>query len=210
MLQFGVGVVALLIVAGAACQKKTNTPPQDGNDVVINENANTVVPSLSNARVDTSGNTNAPVTTNSNLNVNTNRTTSTNTTNDTIAVERPEPYDRLISPFTVSGTTSDSNVFVRVKNAAGGSLITEPASVNGTNFSLTLSFEFSGTAAGTVEVYTKDSSEREENLISMPVTFAIPSALPDPIGTLPTFDNTNSATNNNVNAGIQNSNSAIY
>lgn len=215
---FIIGSIALFLV-GAACQKKTTDTPvsQIVKNVNKNENINAIVPSLSNARIDSSANVNGSVLANGNVNGNTNsdrneneNRAATNTSNDMISVEAPSANAAVSSPFAVTGTTNATAVFVRVKNAAGTALFTESASIKEHDFSINLSFEFSQTTTGTIEVFTRDVSEREADLIAIPVTFTVASTLPDSVGTMPLVSNTNNATNENVNADDQNVNSSAY
>jgi len=97
-----------------------------------------------------------------------------------IEVLNPIPNQQLTSPFNVEGRARvfENQINVRVKGKDNKTLIQESAIVKSPeagqwgDFSLTISYDFTLTKEGSVEVYSvsaKDGSE--QNLVSVPVKF---------------------------------------
>lgn len=147
---------AALLVLGAACGKKatTNTAANENNipPVVINMSDNTTVNAAANGNVSVNKNTNTA-------------------SSGPLVVSKPAKNEELGSPYTVSGTSSADKVYVRVNNSAGTPLFLIPATVRNGAFSVNVTFEFTHTSAGTIEVFEKDTGNNEINLVSIPVTF---------------------------------------
>lgn len=95
----------------------------------------------------------------------------------------PEADAVLQSPFLVAGTADwpGEKAYVRVKNAEGKNVIEAWTAIrqdkdNVGKFSVFISFNFSGTKEGTVEVFGQDSSGAEVGLQSVPVVFDVTSS----------------------------------
>lgn len=153
---------------GAACSNTTNTNEQEAS----NENENVSVVT------NTSTNTNSDDQ-NENRNTNTSSDDSTGdhevSSSGALRVSSPERNKNLESPFEVEGTSSASLVYVRVKNAVGTELFTESAKVRGGEFHINITYTFTHTTVGVVEIFEKDSAGAEVNNVSIPVTFRIES-----------------------------------
>ena len=187
-----------IVLIGAACQKNTKNT---SDDVGIPANENTgVVDENANLNEDVTGvreNVNALPVDNGNVNENVNVQNSNENTNvpvnyGTITVEQPKKDDNLTSPFTVKGTAQGSTVFVRVKNASGDTMFTEPVQVRQNTFSISLTFDVSRSTTGTIEVFDKDASGNVQNLMVIPVSFVS--------GTTGTNLNVNENVNENTKA----------
>ncbi|MFH0829079.1 MAG: Gmad2 immunoglobulin-like domain-containing protein [Candidatus Kerfeldbacteria bacterium] len=184
-----------ITLIGAACQKNTkneNSVPADENAGVVEENVNLDEGDGTAVRE----NVNAFPSDNSNGNKNVNARNSNENVNvpvnyGAITVEQPKKDDNLTSPFTVKGTAQGSTVFVRVKNAAGDTMFTEPVQVRTNAFSISLTFDVSHSTTGTIEVFDKDASGNAQNLTVIPVSFVV--------GTADVNLNTNTNINENTN-----------
>jgi putative hemolysin len=96
-----------------------------------------------------------------------------------ITLTSPQADAQLSSPFTVVGSAkiSSDKVYIRIKNTTGKVLIEETAllgeiQLDGyAGFSRKISYEFSTTKEGVIEVYDLSASGAEENLVSIPVKF---------------------------------------
>ncbi|MCX6744337.1 MAG: DUF333 domain-containing protein [Candidatus Parcubacteria bacterium] len=99
-------------------------------------------------------------------------------TSGNISVSAPIANDQLSSPIQVVGRakTADNKIYARVKSKSGQTLIDFSGSMKnvGTDgygdFSLKISYEFSTTKEGTIEIFGKDG-ETEVGLVSIPVKF---------------------------------------
>jgi hypothetical protein len=143
----------------------TNSDVENTN--TINENTNTL-------NSNTSLNTNSVSNRNTNTISNTNSVSNTNTapSTSTITVTAPLADAELVSPFTVEGTATGTEVYARVRSANGTAIFTEKISVNNGKFKGKLLFDFTTTRAGSLDIFQKDSSGTETNLVTVPVTFA--------------------------------------
>jgi len=96
-----------------------------------------------------------------------------------LMVFEPSENSTVSSPFTVKGEArvDDNKVYIRIVNLAGTTLIQESVNVRSGEvgqfgeFKISLNYQFSTTKEGAVEVYSKDSSGKEQNLITIPVKF---------------------------------------
>jgi putative hemolysin len=96
-----------------------------------------------------------------------------------LIISAPVADQQLTSPFQVQGRakTADNKVHVRVKNQSGQSLIEVSGSIKNIgkdgfgDFDLKISYEFSSTKEGFVEVYALNSQGQEINNVSLPVKF---------------------------------------
>lgn len=97
-----------------------------------------------------------------------------------ILVDEPQPDTTLSSPFTVSGEARvfENNVRVQVTNLSGDVLIDEFATAHAPDvgqfgpFEITLSYQFSATKEGYVEVFSESARDgSRENLVKIPVQF---------------------------------------
>lgn len=197
----------LLLLLGAACGKSTtndNAAADDLNAVIEDTGGDAdVSPDTNEDAATNAGTTNTAITTNENDNVNARPTVNENanvTVNDgSITVSEPRQAAELTSPFAVKGAAEGTVVYVKVKNAVGDTMFTEPVSVKNGAFSINLSFEVSRTTTGTIVVFDKDASGNAQNAVSIPVKFVVPSGLPDTNGNANVNDNTNSNINDNEN-----------
>lgn len=149
----------------------TNDTANDSVDLPENTNE-TLNTNTSNTNSATK-NTNASTNTNSALNTNT--SVNTNTAPDatsSITVTIPAQNAALTSPFMVEGTATGTQVFARVRSANGTAIFTEKISVNSGKFKGKLLFDFTTTRAGYLDVFQKDGSDQEINLVTVPVTFS--------------------------------------
>ncbi|MCX6740424.1 MAG: DUF333 domain-containing protein [Candidatus Parcubacteria bacterium] len=105
--------------------------------------------------------------------------TSTNiTSTKDLTVTMPVADQQLSSPIQIEGRAkaTDNKVYVRVKSASGQPLINISGSVKNVgsdgygDFSLKVSYEFSTTKEGFVEVFLMDG-QTEKDLVSVPVKF---------------------------------------
>ncbi len=177
--------LSALLLLGAACTKKTevntNTGSENENLAVENENASV---SNINRAVNVNEDRNANENENSNSNTNESRNSNVNgsgtessaVTNGTLSVTKPERNEDVDSPFNVQGIASGDTVYVRVKNAAGTTVFTEPVTVRNGAFSVNLTYEFINTTSGSVEVFQKDAAGTETNLVTVPLTYKVESA----------------------------------
>lgn len=200
-------ILATLItitLVGAACRKNTNDEnavPANDDSGNIEENVNANVNAEEDDGTAVRENVNALPTDTDTVNANVNVRNSNENTNvpinyGTVAVEQPKKDDELTSPFTVKGTSQGTTVYVRVKNAAGDTMFTEPVQVRNNVFSITLTFDVSRTTAGTIDVFDKDSSGNAQNLTVIPVSFVVKTSA---------NLNTNESVNDNANVN-ENSN----
>lgn len=200
-----VGISAFVAGCGKSDDQNTNntnsstTVTNDAYDInavlaniVTNDTANDSVdlPENTNETVNANTNTSNTNTTikNTNTSTNTNTTLNTNSAPDTassITVTIPEQNAALTSPFMVEGTATGTQVFARVRSANGTAIFTEKISVNSGKFKGKLLFDFTTTRAGYLDVFQKDDSDQEINLVTVPVTFSTGTA---------TNGNTNSVT----------------
>ncbi len=105
-------------------------------------------------------------------------TTKPSVTSGDITVSSPVGDEQLSSPIQIEGKakTADNKIYARVKSKSGQTLIDVSGSVKNIGadgfgeFSLKISYEFSTTKEGFVEVFGKDG-ETEVNLVSIPVKF---------------------------------------
>jgi len=96
-----------------------------------------------------------------------------------IILTSPITDAQLSSPFVVEGLAkiSSDTVYIRVKNTAGKALIIETASLGAAQadgyapFQRKISYEFSATKEGFIDVYNLGATGGEENLVSIPVEF---------------------------------------
>lgn len=96
-----------------------------------------------------------------------------------IAVSSPTPDSQLSSPFTVEGKAkiNSDKVYIRVKTTLGKALIVETATLGAADtdgyksFKQKISYEFSTTKEGFVDIYNLGGTGAEENLVSIPVKF---------------------------------------
>lgn len=97
-----------------------------------------------------------------------------------IEVSNPTPNQQLISPFKVEGRARvfENQVNIRVKSKDNNTLIAESVIVKSPevgqwgDFSIEISYDFSVTKEGFVEVYSTSAKDgSEENLVSIPVKF---------------------------------------
>ena len=102
------------------------------------------------------------------------------TENEFIRVTSPTPDVLVSSPFAVAGEARvfEGTVQVRVKNFSGDTLIRETATAHASDadafgsFSVNLSYQFSNTKEGVVEVFSQSAKDgTEEHLIRIPVRF---------------------------------------
>lgn len=201
-----IGIVGIsAFVAGCGKSDDQNTNNANSSSTVTNDAydinavlANIVTNDTANDSVDLPENTNEVVNTNTgnsntavkntNTAVNTNTSLNTNTAPDavsSITVTIPAQNAALTSPFMVEGTATGTQVFARVRSANGTAIFTEKISVNSGKFKGKLLFDFTTTRAGYLDVFQKDDSDQEINLVTVPVTFST--------GTV-TNGNTNSVT----------------
>jgi hypothetical protein len=201
-----IGIVGIsAFVAGCGKSDDQNTNNANSSTTVTNDAydinavlANIVTNDTANDSVDLPENTNESLNTNTtntntavkntNSTVNTNTSLNTNTAPDavsSITVTIPEQNAALTSPFMVEGTATGTQVFARVRSANGTAIFTEKISVNSGKFKGKLLFDFTTTRAGYLDVFQKDDSDQEINLVTVPVTFSTGTA---------TNGNTNSVT----------------
>lgn len=97
-----------------------------------------------------------------------------------ILVDEPLPGATVSSPFTVSGEARvfEGTVLIQVTNINGEVLIDELATAHAPDvgkfgsFKITLSFQFSSTKDGFVEVFSESARDgSRENLVKIPVKF---------------------------------------
>lgn len=104
--------------------------------------------------------------------------TTPNVTSSIISVSAPVADEQLSSPVQVLGRakTADSKIYARIKSKSGQTLIDVSGSIKNVgadgygDFSLKISYEFSTTKEGTIEIFGKDG-ETEVGLVSIPVKF---------------------------------------
>lgn len=166
-------LAAGLLVLGAACSKTTDentNSTSNENESVMEENVNAAV------------NTNSASddrTTNDNTN-SSDDTTNTNSSGDhqqvssgSLKVTSPETNDEVESPIEVEGTSDTDVVYVRAKNSSGTALFTETVTVRKGEFHVNLTLSLTSTKAITLDVFQKDSSGAEKNLVSIPVNVKV-------------------------------------
>lgn len=198
-------VVMTIALIGAGCKKQAavNTALVN-DDVSILVNGSTALEDTVNADTNSSdSNTNvahinATVSSNTNVSTNTNTTTDTNTSTtiaDTtagdITVTAPKPDEELSSPFYVEGTAASGPVYIRVKSSGGTEIFTEKVSVNSGKFRGKLLFDFTHTTTGSIDVFTKDASGTETDLVNIPVRFKVASSSSTNTNSSDTTTNTN-------------------
>lgn len=96
-----------------------------------------------------------------------------------VMVFEPNENATVSSPFTVRGEARVDNnkVYIRIVNLAGTTLIQESANVHSVEvgqfgeFKISLNYQFTTTKEGVVEVYSKDASGKEQNIVKVPVIF---------------------------------------
>jgi hypothetical protein len=95
------------------------------------------------------------------------------TENENIKVTSLTPKQTVTSPLTIAGEVNPAllNIYFRITNDSGTTLINEAAEVHRSDFSIKISYQFSATKSGFVEVYSLNSQNQEENLIRIPVEF---------------------------------------
>lgn len=197
------GAAAVLIL-GASCGRKSainaNFSVND-NESIANERE------LENGNVNVTVGDNENDNSNANANENANRNDNTNTDiageegptiNSTLRVDNPQIGKKLESPFEVEGKSQAETVYVRIKNASGLALFTVSAKVRGGEFHLNLTYSFTHTTTGTVEVFERDSAGAEVSPISIPVTFRIDSQNEN-VSNTNDNENTNENENENTN-----------
>lgn len=187
--------IAGLIAFGAACDKEndanTNSAAVVNSGYDINEALDLNIDLDDNENVnaededeDVNENENRNVNRNTNDDdedddANENRNSNTNDDDDedssgTVTITGPEEDEELVSPFYVEGKATGTEVFARL--VAGGTTIFEDVriSVRNGEYKGKLTFDFSRTTSGRIEIYQKDGST-ETNLTSVDVRFKLSS-----------------------------------
>ena len=101
------------------------------------------------------------------------------TADKNIVISAPLADAQLASPIELQGRakTADSKVYVRVKSKSGQNLIEVSGSLKNIgsdgfgDFSLKISYEFSTTKEGFIEVYALDKDGKDVDNVSIPVKF---------------------------------------
>lgn len=198
-------LVAGLVLLGAACSNDLLNANTENENSTENENTNSAV--LNTNRDDDNENANTNRNTNDSDDSTTNSVDATDehgpTVSGTLRVDTPQSGKKLESPFEVEGKSQAETVYVRVKNGAGTALFTESVKVRGGEFHINITYSFTHTTTGSVDVFEKDASGNEVNLINIPVTYRIESE--GSSGTSLT-ENENSNTNEDENENTNDSN----
>lgn len=168
-------IVLGLSFLGAACKNSVTT-----NTAPANENANTAVTDTLNSNSTATINTNTPIVTGS----------------AALQVAAPGSGEKLVSPYELKGASTHSKIYARVNNAAGRGVFTESANVRNGSFTLNLTFIFTSTETGSIDVYALDSAGKEIDAVKIPVIFKIDTRGEGDT----TLANTNTDNNTNLSA----------
>ena len=170
-------IVAGLLVLGASCGKKATN--QNTNTAAEPENTNSAVTNTS-----AESNTNTSVNTNTSSSSNTNTST---TTSGSLTLTKPEKDATVASPIEVEGTANGDTVTVRILNTSGKEIVAVPVTVRSGKYHVNLSFTFTNTTSGTIEVAESDGTK-----VSAPVKFTVAAS-----ASITADTNTSSDTNTN-------------
>lgn len=149
---FLVPLVTAVVLVGAACEKK--------DDNLNSANTNTT-------NTNTTANVNA-------ANTNTANTNAAAEDKTKLAVTLPVQGAQLTSPFKIEGTAAQGSVvFINLRDKAGKTLVSTSAKVvNGTWTINAMTYAFSGTTEGDLEVYQHSTITGGKLFVTtVPVTF---------------------------------------
>ncbi|MBI5405004.1 MAG: hypothetical protein HY976_02130 [Candidatus Kerfeldbacteria bacterium] len=193
-------IVFGLVLVGAACEKADDQNNANTNQTTNRTNSSNVNRSDDGRTDDEESNRNASSNANGNVNRSANVNSNSNASDDdddenagTLRITGPEKNKQVESPLTVEGKAPNGPVFVRVKTASGKVLFTVPGTARNGEFSVKITFEFTNTTSGSIEVYTKDADGNEDVVAAVPVSFKVESDDDDD------DSNTNSNSNSNSN-----------
>lgn len=205
-----VGAVGLLLL-GAACSKTTNintSSEENSNVASVNEDTNSV------SNENENGNVNRDV--NEDRNTNSSEDSNTNSSGDhqqvssgSLKVTGPETDATVESPIELQGTSDTDKVYVRAKSSTGGTMFTEAVTVRNGEFHVNLTVTLTMSKKITLEVFQKDASGNEVNLVSVPVTVKVESSSTNTNESVNGNENSNDNSNESPNDNA-NTNSSIY